>query len=211
MVEKLSPIKAAAVPALTEQTTQPALRRLPITELATQAKLDVLSSEGLAALATATGNAAAAAVGTSAPAAAAQETPRAAVAPPPTPPAAVPAPPPPPAEATAPRPPRPPRVSQLIAALQANQGPPPPMELGTAAPPDSARRVSPGLMDPAPDILSGSSSISVPSNSEEVVASPPPPAGPLGWMLRHQEAVAALIGATLVVLAALLYVFLKPL
>jgi hypothetical protein len=50
----------------------------------------------------------------------------------------------------------------------------------------------------------------VPSTSEEVIPSQPAHTGLVGWMLRHQEAVAALVGATLVILAALLYVFLKP-
>jgi serine/threonine-protein kinase len=216
LVEKLGLLTPAVRPALTEQATQPALRRMPITEMATQAKIDAISSDVMSALkAEAPANTAAQEVKTavaasplSGPDAPTQSggTPAAL----PHPPSSPPTPPATPPDAVKPRPPRPPRVSQLIAALQAQQGPPRALPPEASSATESPRRVSPGLISPAPDILPGSSSGSVTSGAQDALASQSGRALSPSFIMRHQEAVAAIIGALLVVIGALLYMLLRP-
>lgn len=203
LIEKLEP-----VPAITEQATQPALRRMPITTMETQAKVDMLPSELAIALAADVPPPPASAPGLPPPPVPMSDSGLAL-----TPPAGVEAPlppvtdkPRPPPAADKPRPPRPPRVSQLIAAIQAQQPPPaepPPM-------PAPRGRVSPGLIAPAPDLLAAPpAGQPAPSSSNDAVLRPSGPVTPMSWVMRHQEAVAALVGATLVILFALLYLLLR--
>ena len=225
LVEKLIPLKGPVFPGLNEQSTQPALRRMPITELATQAKLEALPGESGAHAVS--------------PKPAPTDDSSGAITPP-----IVPA----PSEiepkstgsqaatsqSAAPvekQRPRPPRVSQLIAAIQAQQPRPPvppvppaavaaqssgPTPAGAASGPSPAlgtpRRVSPGLMAPAPDMLAPPpSTTSVHSGPHDAALSQSQqlPPGPLTWMLRHQELVAALIGATLVMMVTLIFLLLR--
>lgn len=244
LVEKLSPIKPG-MPGLNEQATQPALRRLPITDQATQARLDALPLNELATQAKLEAlpvtDPSARLRADAMPLAELQtqakyvpgstEPNKSDAMPPtlmpptivapgdaPTPPVTA-APPPMPPPAEKPRPPRPPRVSQLVAAIQAQSGAPPsppaapsPAPTPVAHEPVSAGRRSPGLIAPAPDILASSSptvSATGTGANEVVLAHHSGKAGPVSWVLRHQEAVAALVGALLVILAAFLYIFLK--
>lgn len=215
LAERLAPLP----PRINELPTQPAVRRLPITELATQAKI---STDGVEALNPALLEEAppslpptpALGLPLAPPAPVASPAPAVVTAvpqaPPVTSPAAAPAPPASPSAVTAPeRPPapRPPRVSQLIAALQNQQGPtkPPPEPEAAAVPaptpapaaaPPVASAVGPkatggqprGLMAPSPDALAPLRSGETPalaSSAHPARVSPaavpaiPPPSSPM--------------------------------
>jgi serine/threonine protein kinase len=254
LAERLSPLP----PRINELPTQPAVRRLPITELATQAKLTA-SADGIEALSPALledappslpptpasgmpvtaaphaetlgpGAKVAAPLGA---AVASAVAPTLQSPPPGQAPAALSANNSPSAVTAPERPasPRPPRVSQLIAALQNQQGPlkpPPEPEPAPAAAPIAAppAPVGPkatggqprGLMAPSPEalapLISGESpalaSSAHPARiSPAAVPAVAPPSSPVGRLLelalRHQELTAAGLGAVLVLLITLLY------
>ncbi len=228
IAETIHPLGASASERLHAQATQPALQRLPINEKATQAKLDALSPTVMApSTPTAVLPMQSAASHTSTLSAhpslieistleplplgnSEQKVSAEPLTPPPLPISSplLPVPPPMPAAAAAPpaaettedEKQRAPRVSQLIAALQAQQMPPP-----AASPPDEPRRrMSPGLIAPAPDIFAPVQIMRLSSSNETQVA-PAEQRGALAWVLRHQEAVAALAGALLVILGVLVY------
>jgi hypothetical protein len=221
-MEKLEPLKATAQQ-LSEQATQPALRRMPITDMATQARLDVLPINELATQAKLDVRSAEVqdlepiptAPGAAAPVAPAAAAPPAQDAQPASPPPASAAPTAPASAAnsggasSAPEKRRPPRVSQLIAALQAQQGPPRPQPEPAASPaPSPMGRVSPGLVAPAPDLLQAVSPYA--SSAQDVVTPSQIDKAPeVSWVLRHQEAVAAMAGAALVLVIALIYLLVK--
>lgn len=212
--EKLGIIRPASSE-FSEQATQPALPHIPIAELATQAKLDVISTVATAAtLQTIPAQVLAerepqAETPVASPPATPsnKDTPELATLPVVS------------AIADKPQPPRPPRVSQLIAAVQLQQGSPPPAPPAPppspAEPPvnspSSPRRVSPGLIAPAPDLFAPSNSSLSPQLGPrtERLSRTSQPITLQNWLLRHQEAIAALLGAVLVILAALLYLFFK--
>lgn len=254
LAERLSPLP----PRINELPTQPAVRRLPITELATQAKLTA-SADGVEALSPALledappslpptpaagmpvtapphaetlgpGAKAAAPLGAAVASAAAPAGQSPPVGQVPAAPSASNS----PSAVTAPeRPlsPRPPRVSQLIAALQNQQGPlkpPPEPEPAPVAVPVAASpaQVGPkatggqprGLMAPSPEALApliSGESPALASSAHPARISPAavpaiaPPASPVGRLLelalRHQELTAAGLGAVLVLLITLLY------
>lgn len=264
LAEKLAPLPAP--PRINELPTQPAVRRLPITELATQARIpsaggstgdgiDPVSSSlledappSIPPLALAgsgpTASPAAATLGSSAqPAAVAPVAAPAAAAsagagflgaastrspsrPIPAAEIAAPA-----SAVTAPErapAPRPPRVSQLIAALQNQQGPlrpvpepeavPAPVPVPTAPGPKATGAQARGLMPPAPDALTVLPPLdSQPLASMSQPAVYPVTTGPatakpqtaveraIDWALRHQELAAAGLGAVLVLLITLFY------
>ena len=246
LAERLAPLP----PRINELPTQPAVRRLPITELATQARLNV-SADGIEVLnpslledahpslppTPAAGNPVAApphaetlaasgrapaqpGVVTASPAAPTLQAgsgPTAAS--PPASPSAVTA----PERAPAPRPPR---VSQLIAALQNQQGPQKPAPEAEPAPPANVLSANPkatggqprGLMPPSPEALAPLISSETPalaSSAHPARVSPAavpaltPPSTPVSRLvelaLRHQEVTAAGLGAVLVLLITLLY------
>ncbi|HNN96557.1 MAG TPA: hypothetical protein PKI03_29985, partial [Pseudomonadota bacterium] len=247
LAERMAPLP----PRINELPTQPAVRRLPITELATQARLNV-SADGIEVLnpslledahpslppTPAAGNPVAApphsetlAVSGRAPAPSGGGTASPAaptlqagsgptVASPPASPSAVTAP------ERAPTP-RPPRVSQLIAALQNQQGPLKPAPEPDPAPPANVPPASPkatggqprGLMPPSPEALAPlisssetpalASSVHAARVSPAAVPALTPSSAPVSRLvelaLRHQEITAAGLGAVLVLLITLLY------
>ena len=265
LADKLAPLPQT--PKLNDLPTQPAVRRLPITELATQARIpaasasaadgvDAVPSSNLEdapppvpslALSSPGPTAGPAAATIASPGPVASALPVAAVAPvvpspdaaapsrqPALPVAAVPAAQPlpvavPPAVGGERAPaPRPPRVSQLIAALQNQQGPlrPPPEPEPVAAPvvppsasgPKATGAQARGLMAPVAEALAPlpvtdpqlSAGLSQPTAAP--VAQPgssPQPATAiervLEWAMHHQELAAAGLGALLVLLLTLFY------
>jgi len=262
LAEKLVPLPQPL--RINELPTQPAVRRLPITELATQARIPTAggtSLDGAEPLSAAlleeappsfppiaqsaagpTASPTAATLGPSLPQSAVPSPVPASPSvaeqsggqhlPPSTASDRLPSPPEPAAVASAVTvperapPPRPPRVSQLIAALQNQQGPlrPPPEPEPTPAPvslpiptgPKATGAQARGLMLPAPDSLTAQPSAeaqSIASLSQPAVspiaAAPPREQTPVerivDWALRHQELAAAGLGAVLVLLITLFY------
>lgn len=148
------PLAAPALPPLLDQATQPALRRMPITEQATQARLpalDAISAQPtMAAL-----SAKLSPLGT-----------------PPAPPAATPPPSPPPTAEGLPAP-RPPRVSQLIKALQRGE-----MDAVKAITEAARSHAATAAVTPAPTASAAQPSVSSPSAAQPLISGPTPSAAP---------------------------------
>lgn len=214
-------------PPFTEQATQPVLRRFPIEEQATQAKLPAL--DAISAQPTVS----APSVSAPPPVELVTATPPPSPLPPPVPPA--PAPEPAASSPPAAAPPKAPRVSQLIQALQRGEmeavkaiteaarshaaaTPPatPPAPSVSAAQPSTPAsgsplpgRVSPGLVapiSPLPPTSTGSPEAAIATT--KVATNPKLPlagqAGLRAFIVRHQEAVSMIAGAVLMLLIGLL-------
>lgn len=215
-------------PPLTDQATQPVLRRFPIEEQATQAKLPALD----AISAQPTVSAPSVSVPPAAEPASATPPPAPAVQPVPEPAASTP----PVEKPAAPR--SPPRVSQLIQALQRGEmdavkaiteaarshaaatlpAPPsaPPTPSGSGAQPSTPvsgspapGRVSPGLVAPIPPLPPTSTGAPEAAIATTKVATNPKlplmgEAGLRAFIVRHQEAVSMVAGAVLMLLIGLL-------